>query len=158
MKTKFTKIFALSIALIICALSLVSCSGHIKDKNGPDDVSVSIAEDKLISGSTSVTATNYDVKQEGNVYTYADEKVSGVMNICDIDPDGKLTFKVDSTLTAGNLMIYVLHKGNNNVIEGEIPVGEGQSFTIDEPSSGKYVLRIAAESANVDIKVTVEAE
>ena len=158
MKTKFTKIFALSIALIICALSLVSCSGHIKDKNGPDDVSVSFEEKELVNGSTSVTANNYDVKEEGNVYTYADDKVSGIMKICEIDPDGKLTFKVDSTLTEGNLMIYVMHKGNANTVVGEIPVGEGKSFTVDEPVAGKYVVRIAAESANVDIKVTVEAE
>ena len=160
MKNKLTKIISLALALIACVLMLASCSGHIKDKNGPDDVSVSFKTEDLVNGSTSVTANNYDVKEEGNVYTYADEKISGIMKICEIDPesDQKLTFKVDSEVAQGNLMIYVMLKGNTNKIVGEIPVGEGETFTVDEPEYGKYILRIAAESANMDIKVTVVTE
>ena len=158
MKNKMIKFISLILALLTCVMLLASCSGHIKDKNGPDDVSVSFKTEDLVNGSTSVTANNYDVKEEGNVYTYADDKVSGIMKICEIDPDGKLTFKVDSTLTEGNLMIYVMHKGNANTVVGEIPVGEGETFTVDEPEYGKYILRIAAESANMDIKVTVVTE
>lgn len=161
MKNKITKISVLALALLICAFSFVSCGDHIKDKNGPDDHSVSFSEKDLLSGSTTFTATNgYDVKEEGNVYSYADEKSSGIKTICEIDPeaDKPLTFKVDSTLTEGNLKIYVMLKGNTNQLVGEIPVGEGETFAVDAPEYGKYMLRIAAESANFDIKVTVVNE
>ena len=160
MKKQFVKIISLSLALLTCMLLLASCSEHIKDKNGTDDYNVSFSDEELRASSTKVTATNgYDVKENGSVYSYADEKITGIMKICEIDPDGRLTFNVDSEVAEGNLMIYVLRKGNSgNEIVGEIPVGNGKIFDIEEPGYGKYILRIAAESANMDIKVTVVTE
>lgn len=159
MKKQFVKIISLSLALLTCMLLLASCSEHIKDKNGPDDYNVSFSDEELRASSTKVTATNgYDVKENGNVYSYADEKITGIMKICEFDPEGSLILNVDSEVTEGNLIIYVLHKNNSNAIVGEIPVGVGETFKIENPSSGKYILRIAAESANMDIKVTVVTE
>ena len=160
MKKQFVKIISLALSLLTCVLLFASCSEHIKDKNGPDDYNVSFSDEELRASSTKVTATNgYDIEEKDNTYSYSDEKITGIMKICEFDPEGSLILNVDSEVTEGNLIIYVLHKGNNgNAIVGEIPVGQGESFKIENPSSGKYMVRIAAESANMDIKVTVVTE
>ena len=160
MKNKFMKFTALTLAVITCMLLLASCD-HIKDKNGPDDISVSFTEEELLARSVTYTPTaDGKIKNEGNVYTYTDEKLSGIMNVCEIDPDSdkELKFEVDSEVLEGNLKIYVIRKSNTNVMVDEIPVGEEKIFTVTEPLAGEYVLRIAAESANMNIKVKVTNE
>ena len=164
-KFKKIKISALFLSLLVFLLAMTSCSEQIKDSNGPDDFSlVELTDEDILATSVTAHVTEPDgPNDKGNgVTTFSDSRISGVKEIVRYEANGDehinggiLKVTVDSEVRAGNVKILLVKKANANSVEAEFEIGEGKSAEIADPR-GVYMVRIGAESADIDIKVKLE--
>ena len=63
-----------------------------------------------------------------------------------------ITFKVNTTLTEGNMYVYVRHDGQ---IVGELAIGQDDTLTVENPTEGKYELCVAGESASFKMVIQI---
>ena len=163
-KAKNFKIAVTVMSLLACAALLTSCGGHIKDKNGPDDFSlVKLTNEEILGTSVSATVTNTagTVDEGDGVTSYSDSCISGVKTIAEyntadqeITDKGILKVTVDSEVREGNAKILFFEKNAPGNFQ-EIEFGDGKTVEVSDPH-GRYLVRVGAESADIDIKVKFE--
>jgi hypothetical protein len=161
--------FTTLIAVLVLALSNHIGSSHIDDINGTDDPSLAvITKEDFISVNNDYTATLTSESQTGqqtNVnepledcdYTRCSvsaKRASGIHTLQATQTDANsITLHVESTLSGGNLEIII-------VIDGEydqhIPVNSKQSIVLEDVAEKLVLVKMAAESAEVNIVVERE--
>lgn len=142
------------IVLLFLLFVLTSCSGiifdHIEDINGEDNYSLAeLTEDDILSSKSNLSLLSIftTTPSGGNASI---EKFSGVRNITEIKNKNKIiiNFKLDN----GNAALCICSKTKIlyyfNINE------ENQEYVIN--TNEKLYLRLAGESAKVEIKYTFE--
>jgi hypothetical protein len=143
--------------LALCALlllpCLLGCSKQIEDTNGEDTALVSLTYEDILNKAVSHNAVGMVRSQLGGKQTLRVNKLSGVYAFNSHAADGgTLTVTLSTTLHAGNLRAVVMCEGE---YVQDIPLGENQTVTV-ENASGKYQVRLGAESAKLDATLTFE--
>lgn len=143
------------IVLLLCVV-MSSCSlGQIEDTNGSDTSLCSITEEKIFSKSTSYISYGSLLTQKNNELQFQVKKLSGVYTLQKISAQGtRLNIRVSTNLEEGNLRIVLM--GNGKYIS-DISLGTNQYVTVDNPD-GKYEVRLAAESAKINISLSYTVE
>lgn len=155
----------LVIMLFIFAL-LVGC-GHsgryfglsIEDTNGADDFTLcSITEDDICQSKAHLAIASVTSTTGGKTKIHIGE-LSGVMqpdaSLASVKANGEtLVWHAVSSVTAGNLRICIVR--DNEEIVGDLPInGEGE-VRLENAPKGRYTLRIAGESAEFSLEITLE--
>lgn len=143
-------------ALLLAAIALVACDAsilQIDDTNGADNSQLAVlTDDELVDPMPQVIKYRSVHSDKNGVCSFRVEKMSGVEVLLtfDADTDATYTFTVSSSLTAGNLRLYICV---GNAIVTDIPLGAAQSVTVSG-ISGVASLRAAAESAAFSVEIT----
>lgn len=151
----------IGLLLIVC-VSLAACDlkvdfnlKHIEDTNGADDHSLTtITKEQLLGNSGAVKLLSVR-SQVNDKIEYSVDKFTGVEMVEEVrvkNGVGSITFAVNTTLTEGNMYVYVRHDGQ---IVGELAIGKDDALTIEKPTSGKYELCIAGESAKFKMVIQI---
>ena len=138
--------------------------GAIEDTNGAFDTSLTtVCVEDVQTNRYSATmlqsrnvGSNTNVGGRLNPYdfdfcTVSARRISGVLTIqaTNVDSD-KLTLEIDSTLTAGNMEIFI-------IVDGEVvrtaEVNKAETVTLTDIAGKDVVVKIGAESAEMSISV-----
>ena len=148
------KLAILIISLILASVCLCACV-YIPDENGDEDYSLCKLTENDIINSTDFQAM-YSQKQgvQNGTTVYTAKKLSGVYTVGKVYSNNEDVLIIDSTvtLTEGNVRICLVQDGK---IVCDIPVGENMETRIENPS-GNYQLRVAGESASLEMEYTVK--
>ena len=153
---------ALLIATLLLFVFLVGC-GHsglsIEDTNGAGDFTLCVVTEEDICQSRSHLAIASITSTVGGKTKIRIGELSGVLQP-DASPAGvrangeTLVWHAVSSVTAGNLRICIVR--DNEEIVGDLPInGEGE-VRIENAPRGRYTLRIAGESAEFSLEITLE--
>ena len=147
------KLAILIISLILASVCLCACV-YIPDENGDEDYSLCKLTENDIISSTDFQAM-YSQKQgvQNGTTVYTAKKLSGVYTVDKVYSNnaGALTIYSTVTLTEGNVRICLVQDGK---IVCDIPVGENMETKIENPS-GNYQLRVAGESASLELEYEI---
>ena len=161
--------FTVLIAVLVLALFNHIGSSHIEDNNGSENTSLAVITKEefisvnnnykatLTSGSQTGSQTDVSGRLEDCDYTRCSmsaKKASGIHTLQATQTDANsITLNIDSTLSGGNMEIII-------VIDGEyyqhIPVNSKQSIVLENVAEKLVLVKIAAESAEVNIVVERE--
>ena len=138
--------------------------GAIEDTNGAFDTSLTTVcvEDVQINSYSAIMLQSRNVGSNTNVggilkkydfdsCTVSARSLSGVMTVqaTNVDSDN-LTMKIDSTLEAGNMEIFI-------IVDGEVvrtaEVNKAETVTLTDIAGKDVVVKIGAESAEMEIAV-----
>lgn len=142
--------------LLLSVLATVACDAsilQIEDTNGAENAALATLTDAdLVDTMPQVVKQGAVRSDRKGVCRFRVKKMSGVEELYtfDADPDATYRFTVTSSLTAGNLRLYVCA---DKRIVADIPIGEGQSVTVSG-ISGIASVRAAAESAAFSVEIT----
>lgn len=142
------------ICMLMCCFLISSCgASHIEDTNGEDISLCSLTEEEIFAESPSYLSFGSAMTQLNNNYSFKVSKLSGVYKLDKFSAKGGiLVISANTVLEEGNLRIVLICEDE---YVADIPVGENQSVTVDDPS-GKYEIRLAAESAKLQFEFTYE--
>lgn len=144
----------IGLLLIVC-LSMVACMQHVEDTNGADDHSLTtITKEQLLGSSSAIKTISVRSEANGKI-EYSVDKFTGVEKVEEVrvkDGTDSITFAVNTTLTEGNMYVYVRRDGQ---IVGELAIGKNDALTLEKPAPGKYELCIAGESANFEMVIDI---
>ncbi len=145
---------SLILILVLSMMTLTSCR-HIPDENGEDTSLARLTEEDILKPGTSYFAISSWKSYSGGSGSFSAESISGTYSVIVLKPEGRsITIDIDCELSSGNLRVVIINDGE---IIKDIPLGKS-SIVIDNPS-GKYEIKLGAESANVKIAYTfTEAE
>ncbi len=149
---KLTKIITFTLIFAISVLCLASCSiTHIEDTNGASTLLNTITEGQLFAKTPKYIENNALYIENGNVFRYKAEKLSGVRSVAKFRADGEqLTISTSIILSSGNCRAVLMNDGE---YVADIAFGEGLLMTVANPS-GSYEIRLAGESASVNFEFT----
>lgn len=142
--------------LLLSVLATVACDAsilQIEDTNGAENAALATLTDaKLLDTMPQVVKQGAVRSDRKGVCRFRVKKMSGVEELYtfDADPDATYRFTVTSSLTAGNLRLYICAGGG---MVADIPIGEAQSVTVSG-ISGIASVRAAAESAAFSVEIT----
>ena len=141
----------IALLLLLLILTASSC-GHIADTNGVHDISLAdITEDEIVHGMSSVSSGRLQTSLNGRT-SITIKKFSGVQTLETFDGKSGRTLRCDIELRSGNLRVVVVHDED---IVAEFAVGGGECGYVF-PDNGTYRLKIAGETAEFDIKFSVQ--
>lgn len=143
------------ILLIICFIFLLtSCKARsineIEDENGPDDYSlVQLTDEDVIKSTSSISLISIysNINDEGSAKI---ERFSGVKRLATLTKKDKVT--VDFEITSGNAVLCIVSK--SEILHYFELNKDNQEYVIE--TNEKIYLKLAGESAKVDIKYTIE--
>lgn len=140
------------IVLLLLLLLTASGCGHIQDTNGTHDISLAnITESEIVHGMSSLSSGRLQTSLNGQT-SITIKKFSGVQTLETFNGKGGQTLRCDIELRSGNLRVVVV---NNGGIVEEFAVDEGESEYVF-PDNGTYRLKIAGETAELDIKFSLQ--
>ena len=141
------KLLCLALCAILLLPCLTACASQIEDTNGEDTTLCTLTQEDLLGDSVSHNAIGMVRSQLGDKQTLRANKLSGVYEFNSYVADGgTLTVTLSATLHAGNLRAVLLCEGE---YVQDVPLGEEQAATV-ENATGKYQVRLGAESAKLD--------
>lgn len=148
----------LCVALLLAVAALLACDAsimHISDENGTEDTTLAVlTEEELTDPMPQVIkrGAKRSNDRDAGTTTFTVRNMSGVevLDSFEAEEDGACILTVTSSLTSGNLRLYVC---NGGAIVADIPLGEGQRVTLSG-LSGIVSVRAAAESAAFSVTVT----
>lgn len=152
------KVICVLLVVVVAVLGTAcsACIKHIEDVNGEDTALCVITENEIIRGSH-VTVQFYSSQSDvsvgnGRKISYKVGKLSGVERIGSVQLSGEdATFTFNVSLTGGNARVVVVSGGK---IVGEAKVN-GESVVKIENGNGSYDIKVAGESAKLDLSVVV---
>lgn len=153
-------------AVAIIINKTISAPSHIEDINGLDNHLASITMEEIATTRGVGTATMGGEGGHGNkslvdgdyaIYDYDSyslkwKKMSGVFTLqaTKVETD-TLTLSVDSLLTSGNAEILIFI---DDQYYKHIPVGEDQQIVLESISGKTVVVKLAAESAEIELSIS----
>ena len=145
------RILTLSLLLVLLAsFALVGCAEHIADTNGDDTSICTITKEQIEAEEAEWLGEELLADAVDGVYTMRAPVLSGVYDMSNhLAECETLTIATELTLTKGNLRAILMCDGKP---VQDIPLGS--NTLVIKGAKGKYYLRLAAESAEVDVKVT----
>jgi len=153
-------------AVLLLVLSLIGCGNYInrfpriEDANGPDDFTLcSITEEEICQSKAHIAIASITTTNGGKTKISIGE-LSGVLqpdaSLASVGAKGEtLVWHAVSSVTAGNLRICIVR--DNSEIVGEFPINDEGEVRI-ENAQGRYTLRIAGESAEFSLEITLEKQ
>ena len=147
-----------ALSLLAAGLLILLCfcgCGQIEDTNGAEDKSLcSLTEEEIFSGPSSYVASVQTKVQIGNRCEYAVKKLSGALTVLSIPAEGDaMSFTYRIEVPEGNLRAVLLRDGE---YVRDLTLDITGEFTLEEPE-GTYELRLAGESARVEMEISWEA-
>ena len=139
--------------IFLLILTLTSCGSsfqHIEDENGPDDYSlVQLTDEDVIRSTSSISLISIysNINDEGSAKI---ERFSGVKRLATLTKKDKVT--VDFEITSGNAVLCIVSK--SEILHYFELNKDNQEYVIE--TNEKIYLKLAGESAKVDIKYTIE--
>ncbi len=153
MKKTICKIAVLLLLLSISLLTFSSCMSHIEDTNGEDDFSLCSLTDEDIAGGGSYLEQGSVRSEINGKVKIRINKFSGVNTIESIKIRGeKKTLTLTATVDSGNFRIVIVKDGE---IFADLKV-DGTQERVTLSDNGEYDLRIAGESAHIEIVYEIE--
>lgn len=153
MKRTVCKIVVLLLLLSISLLTFSSCMSHIEDTNGEDDHSLcSLTDEDMVDGGSYLQQGSTRSEINGKVKIRIN-KFSGVNTIESIRIRGeakKLT--LTATVESGNFRLFIVKDGE---IFADLKA-DGTQDSVTFSDNGEYHLRIAGESAHIEIAYEIE--
>ena len=167
MKKVVLLVLSLALVLSFCGCTIIygKLAVEIKDRNGEEDFSLAVLTDEeLCADITDAYVLIYTGHTEGDETSFADQDMVGdsdrnkafaeartpFSGVTHIHPTyGKsdsITFTVTSERTSGNMRVYLFNYTTLEIVH-DFPVGETESFTVDNAYGNEYEIRIAGESA-----------
>ena len=145
-----TRILTLSLLLVLLAcLVLTGCDEHIVDANGDDTSICTITKAQLEAEVPEYLEEGMLASQTDGEHTVRFAQLSGVYDMSNHLADCEtLTITTEITLTKGNLRVMMMCDGQ---FIQDIPLGS--NTLVIKGAKGKYYLRIAGESAELDAKI-----
>ena len=137
-------------ALILCfAVGLTSCSRHIPDSNGKNNLALeSISLQEIISGDNCIKSGASRVRR-GDVTDIKVKKFSGVETVHKFQLNGAaLELTVAANVDSGNFKVLLC---NDHEIVKEILVNHGAQTVQIPPMSDTLYLKVAGESASYSL-------
>lgn len=150
----------------ICVIMFFSDDSHIPDTNGIDTNVVTISEEQITNSSVlSISTMASEGKKGGktnvstverdcdyDIITLRSKKLSGVRRLQATQTEcNTASFTVSSLLLEGNAQLFVYVNGEKYQ---EIPINQEVTFTLTDISSKLILIKIAAESANIEIEIS----
>lgn len=171
---KYIVVICVSLVAVCVAallLSLLLPTAGIEDTNGPDNTNLTvITMDEILSDAdeyssylSKSTRKGSQTNASGRLSTYdyqecsfSCKRISGVMTLQATKiPYNTLTLKCSSQLDAGNLEIVI-------VVDGEyychVPIDQIASVELTDIGSKTVVVKVAAESATLNVSVQRDVE
>lgn len=141
---------ALSIGITFCALLWISTFGHMKDTNGADTSLCALTEEQVFAKNVSHRCFLPYKMDVGEERVFGALNLSGIYPLMDFHADGEdiLVQVRVIDLFRGNLRIVLLCDGE---YIADIPAAEDACVTV-ENANGDYEIRIAAESATLEVR------
>jgi len=139
--------------IFLLILTLTSCGSsfkHIEDENGEEDYSlVHIPEADIIDGASSISFVSiFTNTNDGGSASI--EKFSGVKKLATLTKKDKVI--VNFEVTSGNALLCIVSK--SEILHYFELNKNNQEYVIE--TNEKIYLKLAGESAKVDIKYTIE--
>ncbi len=157
-RTLATALIATSLAFVMMSLS--SCGffntlanmGQYEDINGTDTSLAILTDDEIFGEIQNYAQFGAISGNTGNGFFYTAQKFSGVYTVARFTVRDKKAFIISSTLELeeGNFRIVLLRDGS---YVADIPT-DGTRLEL-EPKDGTYTIRIAGESAKVNLEVEI---
>ena len=146
-----------ALTLILC-VGFVACS-HIEDTNGETETGLATLTNTELTAKAPSYTTTVSVRSEVNGQsTLKVKKFSGVDRLDSVrvkEGAASVNFTVSTTLTSGNLYVYVYKDGK---ILGDLSLCKGATLKLESPAAGEYELRIAGESAEFTVSYSIDVK
>lgn len=159
-------VFAAAVSVVAFLLVLFSSPSAIEDMNGPNNINLAVIDmneilsdvdeySSILSWSTQKgLKTNIDGRLSEYNYeecTFSCKKLSGVKTLqATRMMHDTLTLAVSSQLDAGNLEIVIIVDGEYH---SHVPVNQNASVVLTDISGKTVVVKLAAESAELNVSV-----
>lgn len=143
----------MSVFVLIACFTLTSCS-QIEDNNGKDNYRVETITDQDITSNSEKCLEVFSVSvDKDGILKVSAKKFSGVKTIDrNIYNNTNVEYTVNIKVDSGNFRLVLVLE---NTIINEFPINETSKFAINN-ANGKYLIRIAGESAKYEVTITTK--